>query len=427
MTPPDPAPRLGPRPLSLHLAAALAVWPGSKPALALSRSGSLPWRPELAERAEQLRPLLATADPAGLASAVDREARRRLDRFLTGVARYRGHVYRRAMPPVPAIWAEGDARLLDFGSLGAGGDGGLPLLLVPSLINRGYILDLAPGRSFARWLAARGVRPLLLDWGRPGPRERRFTLDDYVSGCLARALQAAVAAAGGPVVVAGYCMGGLLATALAGLHPEQIAGLLLMATPWDFHAEDAGAARRAAAALPLAEPLLAALDEMPTDVLQTLFAMLDPALALRKFVRFAALDPDGDEAHAFVALEDWLNDGVPLAAPVARECLGGWYGRNEPARGEWRVGGRPVRPEALRLPVLALVPARDRIVPPASARALAEAIPGAELLAPPLGHIGMMASASAGTLAWEPILAWLGGIGASRQTALRGTGKGIPG
>ena len=40
------------------------------------------------------------------------------------------------------------------------------------------------------------------------------------------------------------------------------------------------------------------------------------------------------EARDFVALEDWLNDGVPLALPVARECLGGWYGDNVPGRGQ---------------------------------------------------------------------------------------------
>ena len=34
--------------------------------------------------------------------------------------------------------------------------------------------------------------------------------------------------------------------------------------------------------------------------------------------------------------EDWLNDGVPLAAAVARLCLGEWYGGNTTASGSWR-------------------------------------------------------------------------------------------
>src|SRR3546814_5935604 len=38
-----------------------------------------------------------------------------------------------------------------------------PVLVVPSLINRAYVLDLTAERSLLRWLAAHGLRPLLLD------------------------------------------------------------------------------------------------------------------------------------------------------------------------------------------------------------------------------------------------------------------------
>ena len=50
---------------------------------------------------------------------------------------------------------------------------------------------------------------------------------------------------------------------------------------------------------------------------------------------------EGLAARRFVVLEDWLNDGVPLAAPVAREVLSGWYGANTPAAGAWRLARRP--------------------------------------------------------------------------------------
>jgi polyhydroxyalkanoate synthase len=98
---------------------------------------------------------------------------------------------------------------------------------------------------------------------------------------------------------------------------------------------------------------------------------------------------------------------VPLAAPVARECLGGWYAENAPARGLWRIAGRTVEPGALELPGLALVPARDRIVPPDSALALAAAIPGAEILRPSSGHIGMVVGGRAAETVWTPLAAWL--------------------
>src|SRR3546814_11119030 len=72
--------------------------------------------------------------------------------------------------------------------------------------------------------------------------------------------------------------------------------------------------------------------------------LLDPQLVVRKFLAFGRLDAASRKAEEFVALEDWLNDGVPLAAPVARECLGRWYGDNATARGQWRLAGCPVDP-----------------------------------------------------------------------------------
>jgi polyhydroxyalkanoate synthase len=145
----------------------------------------------------------------------------------------------------------------------------------------------------------------------------------------------------------------------------------------------------------------------PGGELVLLFAGLDPFLAERKFVRFAGLDPDGAAARDFVALEDWINDGVPLARKVALECALSWYRDNDPAAGLWRVGGRPILPEEWRKPALVVLPRRDRIVPPASAEPLAAAIRGADVLRPAFGHIGMMASAGAPQTVWQPIAAWL--------------------
>jgi polyhydroxyalkanoate synthase len=280
-------------------------------------------------------------------------------------------------------------------------------LIVPSLINRAYILDLSEDRSLLRWLARRGFRPFLVDWDRPGAPERGFTLTDYVAGRLEGALDAVIAECGRPPLLAGYCMGGLLALALALRRQSDLSALALLATPWDFHAEGAEQARQAARSMIWLAPLIEASEELPCDVIQALFAALDPQLVARKFTAFGRLEPTSGRAREFVALEDWANDGVPLAAAVARDCLSGWYGENATAAGRWRVAGRAVDPGRLDLPALCVIPDRDRIVPPASARALAAALPRAETLNPPLGHIGMVVSARAARRAWEPLAAWL--------------------
>lgn len=386
----------------------------SSAAFPLLKQGLLPLRPELEADARSLLDELARVDPQKFASALSDEVRRLLDQLAAGIQAYRRHPYRRDLPEPPTVWREGTSRLLDYG-----GDG-LPVLLVPSLINRAYVLDLSAERSLARWLAARGFRTLLVDWDRPGDVERSFGLTDYIAGRLESALDAALALTGRRPALLGYCMGGLLTTALAQRRQRDLSGMVLLATPWDFHA---GARFRFETVMPMVAPGLAAtlevLRELPTDALQALFFTLDPYLVIRKFRQFAAMDQASPKAQAFVALEDWLNDGVPLAGPVARECMIGWYGENQPERRTWRIAGRPVDPGKISLPTLILVPSRDRIVPPPSAAALLTAIPGAIAISPPLGHIGMVVAEAAPQHAWRPMGEFLHGLDAGPPRGAR--------
>ena len=372
MSAPNP-PRMGPRPLPLHLGMAATALLGG----------------------------LAATTPDGFAAAAE-EAESAFDELLAGIRAYWAHPYRRAVAEPAVLWRGGSARLLDYGGAGR------PVLFVPSLVNRAYILDLAPRRSLVRHLAARALRPLLLDWGAPGDAERGFDLDGYIAHRLTPAFDAAVAATGGPVGLCGYCMGGVLALALARDRADAISALALMAVPWDFHANSDLATRAAAL-------LGAALDdtpgvpgEAPVDLLQAFFAFVQPGQVAAKFRAFAALPQDGDRARDFVALEDWVNDGVPLSGPLARDCLSGWYGANRPARGQWHVAGRPVEPGAIDLPALVMIPKRDRIVPRASAAALADALANPTVREIDAGHIGMAVGRRARDEVWRPLVEWFG-------------------
>src|SRR5476649_2466170 len=181
--PPTPrtAPRTGPRPLPLHLGTALMTLASSESAWRLSKQGSPNSKPD-----SPLAELLTEIPPGGgeqFEAALHREIGRRLDRLAEGVLAYRNHTVHRDLENPPAVWSEGNTRLLDYGAThpAARKRRTRAVLVVPSLINRWEVLDLTAEKSLLRAMAARGLRPYLVDWGTPNEEERRFDSTAYVA------------------------------------------------------------------------------------------------------------------------------------------------------------------------------------------------------------------------------------------------------
>ena len=357
--------RLGPRPLAFHITQAELAWRAKEP--------------------------------------------RRLADFFQGIKAYRNHPYRRSMPPRPTVWQSGSMTLQDYGR-----DNAPPLLVVPSLINRGYILDLKSGNSLLGFLAEGGVRPFLLDWGTPDASDRQRSLDDHILECLEGALDWVRKETKKRPLILGYCMGGTLATALACRRPLDCAGLALLAAPWDFRPYQQATVPMVGGfgALALTSGMMGS---TPIDWLQTLFAALDPMAVLLKFEKFAKMEPTSEAAYHFVAIEDWLNDGVPLGGNIADDCFRGWFTQNAPANGKWRIAGRKIQPAALPLPTFLAIPSHDRVVPTDSSLALATSLPNADVIRPTSGHIGMVVGGKAKDQLWQPLLHWLLRIAAMQK------------
>ncbi|MBP7242501.1 alpha/beta fold hydrolase [Amaricoccus sp.] len=398
-----------PSPLVFHLLAALSAYTQALLAAPRADDEDFPWSPHLAAEAAALGPGLDRIEVA-------REIGARLSATLRGIETWQSHPYRRAVVDPPAIWSEGGARLLDYGQAPEATDpDGPPVLVIPSLINRAYVLDLDRPWSMLRWLAAQGLRPALLDWGEPGRAEAGFALDDYGARRLEPALARLREASGRAPALVGYCMGGTLAAGLAARRPEGVSALAVLGAPWDF-ASTRGIAGQLRAMVRAGGParverqldtLGEAFGFVPVSTFQGLFALVSPMQATLKFQRFARLDPASAAARHFVALEDWLADGVAMPAPAARNLLVDWQIRNATATGGWRFLGAPVDPTAIRAPTLVLAGARDSIAPAQLALPLARAIPGARALEPRTGHVGMIVGSLARQEVWRPLAAFL--------------------
>lgn len=267
------------------------------------------------------------------------------------------------------------------------GGSGPPIVLVPSLINPPEVLDLRCGPSLAEWLTSAG-RVHLVDWG---AARDRSALD--VAGHVTERLQPLLALLDEPPVLIGYCLGGTMALAAAGV--AEVRGVATLAAPWRFAAYPPQAITSLQRLWEEAHPSAEQLGMLPIEVLQTAFWSLDPKRVVAKYARVADLALDGDEFRRFVALEDWANSGEPLPAPAAAELIERLFGADVTGRGEWLGGGLPA------CPTLHVTAASDTIVPSATVAPLGEQLHLAS------GHVGMVVGRSAPEKLYEPLRQWV--------------------
>jgi polyhydroxyalkanoate synthase len=111
-----------------------------------------------------------------------------------------------------------------------------PLLYVPPLVNKYYLLDLQPRSSLIRWLVEQGHNVFVISWINPGADLADKGLDDYLSLGPAAAIDAIGKATGEKSVdLFGFCMGGTLAAmATARAKPGRIASLTTIGSMFDF-------------------------------------------------------------------------------------------------------------------------------------------------------------------------------------------------
>ena len=131
---------------------------------------------------------------------------------------------------------------------------------------------------------------------------------------------------------------------------------------------------------------------LPPEILNAFFFLRDPTQSLRKFPKFTEEARVTARGRLFVAIEDWLNDGVRVSAPAARDLFLSWVGGRTASRRE--TGGSVADDVDLRAVAqasLVVASRADTVTPEASSLAMLRLLPDATHLAP-RGGWGMLVS-----------------------------------
>ncbi len=265
-----------------------------------------------------------------------------------------------------------------------------PILLVPSMINRSYIMDLIESSSLAGYLSEKGIPTYLLDWGTPGPQHDHLSFGTFIDDLMQLAVRAVSRDSGQPALsLLGYCMGGTMCILHAAMNPKAIRSVILLAAPVSFH--DGGVLSQWARKEVFdVKRLMDVLKHMDPLMLQTSFQFLKPMSAWQKLRTLYENSGNKQFVESFVRLESWLNDNVQVPGQAFREYVEICYHDNRLVNGGLTLNGVPVDLKNLTVPILNVIALKDHIVPPESSRIVSTLTGGpvTEVLMD-AGHIGI--------------------------------------
>jgi polyhydroxyalkanoate synthase len=310
--------------------------------------------------------------------------------------------------PADVVHRENKWRLLRYRPRSAGLAFRTPIVMVPSLINRHYVLDLMPDKSLVQWLVRRGHDVYIIEWGTPSDEDRYLTFDDICDRYIGRAVRVAARTSGSEGVhLLGYCLGGTLAAIYTAARPERVASLVGLAAPVRF-TDDGPLSVWTRIPTFEVDALVKATGNVPWQLMQASFQMLRPTLGLSKAVAVIDRAWDDEFLDGFFALETWGNDNVSFPGACYQRYIEELYRGDALLKGTFTLSGRPARLEAITCPVLAVTFEHDTIVSAESATPLFEQVSSKDKQRIHLkgGHVGAVVSRKASGRLWPQLAEW---------------------
>jgi polyhydroxyalkanoate synthase len=240
-----------------------------------------------------------------------------------------------------------------------------PILIVPPWINKFYVLDLTPDRSFIKWCVDRGLTVFCISWVNPGAHLASKSFQDYMLEGPLAALDVIEQATGETKVNAiGYCVGGtLLAATLAYMaadRDQRIASATFFASQVDFtHSGDLKvfADEEQIAAL---ERQMAGRGYLDSSKMAHSFNLLRSNDLIWPYVINNYFK--GKEPLPFDLLY-WNADATRMPAANHSFYLRNCYLENKLARGEMVIGGEKLDLKSIKIPIYNLATREDHIAP----------------------------------------------------------------
>lgn len=315
-----------------------------------------------------------------------------------------------APTPFIKISETGPSKLLFYSKNQIPGKNRYHLLLVPSLINKPYIFDLLPNRSFIEYLILNDIDVFLIDWGKPNQLGRYYTFEDYlclIYNIFVEEIKKIIEEQN--INIMGYCIGGTLSFIYSSLYPNNVKSLINLASPIDF--SNAGILRKWVDISGIkVETIVEAFGNIPPEFMYIVFSSLKPVNRITAIRTLIERYDNQEFIQFYKAMELWTSDNIPFPGRFAIRYIEDFYKKNKLLKQELIIKGQKINMKNYKNKFLNVLSSDDHIVPLQSA-IIAEELIGSNdkksLIYNQVGHVGLMVGNFAKNNTWKQVVKWI--------------------
>jgi polyhydroxyalkanoate synthase subunit PhaC len=269
-----------------------------------------------------------------------------------------------------------------------------PILVVYALINRSYVLDLQPNKSWIRNLLTQGFDIYLLDWKSPTRMHKYVSFDDYVNSYIDDCVEIVQNNnSADKITIHGYCMGSSMSAMYTALHQEKIKNLVTIAPVIDT-SKDTTVIANISRQMDI-DKLVAAIGNLPPEKLYECYSILKPfKQGVNKYYNLMENIDNDSFVQNFLRIEKWLYDTPPIAGETIKQWVNDIYKKNLLFKNQLKLGKTIVDLKKINVPILNIVAEEDHLVSPDCSVPLNEVVSSEDkrLIRFHTGHVGLIAS-----------------------------------
>jgi len=269
-----------------------------------------------------------------------------------------------------------------------------PLIIVYALINKSYVLDLQPNKSWIKNILDQGINVYLVDWKSPGKFDKFTTLDDYVNLFIYDCVEIVKSIENiDKVSLMGYCMGATMSLIYTSLYQKNVKNLITVAPVVDTE-KDKTVIKNMAQNMDV-DKILSHYENFPYELLYSLYASLKPfKQGVNKYLSLFDNLKDESFVQNFLRVEKWLYDTPPIAGETFRQWIKDIYQKNLFSKNKLVVGENRINLANIKVPLLNVVADQDHLVSPECSVSLNNLVSSTDknLMRFSTGHVGLIAS-----------------------------------